>query len=313
MKRITKVLLVVFALVLLIGIASIQVFAADSGENQPAKKDGTLNAYRILDEKGELVKEYAPGADATDALYKAIGNAANGQTIQLLGDMKNKMTTITMPGGKNIFIDLNGYTISNTHPSNPYLIQMSAAGAGVTFYSSDKNYESAIFQSASSGSDVKGQSFILIRAKNCVARFGTPVRDANGSITGYTDANLTVVSNNVVNIFTGADNSKTELYGGKYIRNIHSVHNALFQIQSNSELYADGAKFYSYTGYIFGNAGVSETNLTTASATFHNCFFYSAYNCFDINAAMAHRVSFEGSKFVANEIGENKTSKNFSN
>lgn len=314
MKRITKVLLVVFALVLLIGIASVQVFAADSGENQPAKKDGTLNAYRILDEKGVLVKEYAPGADATNALYKAIENAANGQTIQLLGDMKNKMTTITISGGKNIFIDLNGYTISNTRSTdNPYLIQMAAAGAGVTFYSSDKNYESAIFQSASSGSDVKGQSFILIRAKNCVARFGTPVRDANGSITGYTDANLTVVSNNVVNIYTGTDNSKTELYGGKYIKNIQTVHNALFQIQSNSELYADGAKFYSYTGYIFGNAGVSETNLTTASATFRNCFFYSAYNCFDINAAMAHRVSFEGSKFVANDIGENKTSMNFSN
>lgn len=324
MKRITKLLLAVFAVVLLVGAISLQVFAADSGDTAPARKSGTVNAYRIIAEDGSLVGEYTPGASATNALSSALATATNGQTIQLLGDMKMTATsTLGYGGGEELFIDLNGYNLSNSADQtkgNPYLMSIGTNGTSLTFYSSDKNYESGIFQSSSAGTNVTGQAFVYLHANDCTVRFGTPVKDSSGSITGYTDANLAVFANNIVNLkFASASQkctgSRIELYGGKYVRSIHSVHPALLQINGEASLYAEGAEFYSYVDYVFGNSGgLADANyMKTASASFKDCFFYSTSALFDVIEAMAPRVAFDNCEFVSGKIGTNQNLMKFQN
>ncbi len=73
--------------------------------------------------------------DSIEELQEAINNAKPGETIKLEGDIAG---AITIPEGKDIILDLNGYTLGNT--SNRYTVDNNGT-LTVTDSSSEKNGE----------------------------------------------------------------------------------------------------------------------------------------------------------------------------
>ena len=252
MKKITKILLVVFAIALLSSAICMHAFASESELITPTRKTGTTNSYQILDAKGNVLRTYNPGASDDNALVDALGNAADGQTIKLLGDILMNTGAFTPPA-RNIFIDLNGYIISNTRTSgesNPYLFNFATSGAGLTIYSSDTSYQSAIYLSAGYDNDLgySSQALFYIHANNCTLRFGTPTRDASGNVTGYTDCNVSTFSSTFLNVKFDDSHSctgtKIELYGGNFARTINAVHDGLIQINGEVSFSAKNSNIY---------------------------------------------------------------------